>query len=93
MIVRMRIKIGGYRDLQPWPEIGDTIELPDAEAADLIANGYAEEATDEPIDEPATDDGEATADDAGAPARDDVKAPSTEPLKPKAARKAPARKR
>ena len=42
MHVRMKTKIGGYRNEVPWPEVGDTIEVPDHEANDLIRNGYAE---------------------------------------------------
>ncbi len=41
-IVRMRMKIGGLRNLKPWPETGGEIELPDGEAADLVRFGRAE---------------------------------------------------
>jgi len=42
MRVRMKTQIGGYRDLQPWPAPGGTIDVPDPEGRDLIAAGYAE---------------------------------------------------
>ena len=44
MLVRMKQYISGYRDGVPWPLKGGTVEVPDHEGADLIANGYAEEA-------------------------------------------------
>lgn len=47
MLVRMKTQIGGYRDSEEWPGIGETIELPDGEADRMIAAGYAEEATGE----------------------------------------------
>lgn len=50
MQVTMRIAIGGYRNGQEWPAPGGTIDVPDHEAADLIANGYAV------ATEPAADD-------------------------------------
>lgn len=40
--VRMLINITGARDGVPWPEVGGTIDVPDAEAENLVANGYAE---------------------------------------------------
>lgn len=58
MIVRMKTKIGGYRNGDKWPEVGGTIDLPAHEAESLIANGYATAAADsdpEPVvdaDEP-----------------------------------------
>lgn len=45
MNVTMLTKIGGYRNGLEWPERGGTIDVPDHEAADLIANGYATPAT------------------------------------------------
>lgn len=42
MRVRMTIQIGGSRNGEYWPAPGDTIDVPDHEAADLIANKYAE---------------------------------------------------
>lgn len=37
----MKVQIGGFRDLEPWPAPGDTIDVPEHEAADLLAAGYA----------------------------------------------------
>lgn len=39
--VRMAIKISGTRDGNDWPNPGQTIDVSPAEAADLIAGGYA----------------------------------------------------
>lgn len=41
-LVKMKIGIGGYRDDEPWPPPGGTIDLPDHEAADIVAAGYGE---------------------------------------------------
>lgn len=45
MLVRMKTNITGYRNEEPWPEVGETIDVPEHEAEQLIANGYAEPAT------------------------------------------------
>lgn len=42
MRVRMRVNITGTRDGQDWPRIGDTLDVPDLEGAELCANGMAE---------------------------------------------------
>lgn len=58
----MRAYIDGGINGGPWPPIGGTIELPDHVAAELIADGRAEEATPEPVVETAVlADGEETA--------------------------------
>lgn len=44
VLVQMRTQIGGTRNGAPWPARGDVIDLPDHEAADMIAAGYAVEA-------------------------------------------------
>ena len=49
--VRMLIFIAGARNGEPWPEVGGTITVGDAEAENLIANGYAE-AAEEDTDAP-----------------------------------------
>jgi hypothetical protein len=41
MIVRMTVTISGSRDGRPWPRRGETIELPDEEAASLCASRLA----------------------------------------------------
>lgn len=41
MKIEMRVAITGTRDGVDWPNVGDTIDLPAAEAADLIAGGLA----------------------------------------------------
>jgi len=41
MQVKMIAQLTGTRDGEDWPRVGATIDLPDAEAADLIMNGYA----------------------------------------------------
>lgn len=42
MKIRMRVEISGHRNLKPWPKAGETIDLPEAEAAQLCASGMAE---------------------------------------------------
>ena len=44
MKVKMLIKISGTRDGQDWPEVGGEIDLPKAEAEQMIANGQVEKA-------------------------------------------------
>lgn len=41
MIVTMRRQISGTRDGVDWPAPGETIDVPDDEAATLIALGHA----------------------------------------------------
>jgi hypothetical protein len=63
MRVVMNTRIGGFRNGEPWPEPGGVIDVPDHEAVDLIANGYASEA--DPDEIPAIEensDGEADED-------------------------------
>lgn len=69
MRVEMRIRISGFRNLEPWPEIGETIDLPDHEAADLIAAGYAKEVPGDST-ETGTDDGPAAPEVDAAPDED-----------------------
>lgn len=40
--VVMKGKISGTRDGKPWPDVGDTIDLPKDEADRLIRQGMAE---------------------------------------------------
>lgn len=40
-IIRMRSKISGTRDGIDWPAPGETLEVPNAEAAQLVAGGQA----------------------------------------------------
>lgn len=48
MIVEMRARISGTRNGQDWPQVGETISLPDAEARDMIAAGLVVEVADAP---------------------------------------------
>jgi hypothetical protein len=41
MRVRMKVTISGTRDGQPWPERGQSVDLPDSEAEQLVASGLA----------------------------------------------------
>lgn len=68
MRVRMKTKIGGYRDGAEWPEPGEYIDVPAHEAADLIANGYAQEAD-------SADENDDSAVDGRAPSHADATAP------------------
>ena len=44
MRVTMKLQISGTRNGEPWPARGETIDLPDDEAAALVAQGAAEPA-------------------------------------------------
>ncbi|MFD7860973.1 hypothetical protein [Streptomyces sp. NPDC059783] len=48
MRIRMKVAMSGLRNGQPWPAVGETTELPTAEAAHLCASGIAEEVQAEP---------------------------------------------
>lgn len=41
MKVKMIVSITGTRNGQDWPAAGETVDLPDAEARDLVAGGLA----------------------------------------------------
>lgn len=43
MKVRMLTKISGTRDGEEWPEVGGSVDLPEAEARALVAGGQASE--------------------------------------------------
>ncbi len=78
MHVRMKVKIGGYRNGEEWPDRGGVLEVPDHEGADLILAGYAEEAHG-PDAEPAPDlqpAGDDELEQGEAPAGDDEPAPT-----------------
>ena len=49
MRVRLLVGITGTRNGVDWPRIGESIDLPDVEAADLVTAGLAEP---EPVAEP-----------------------------------------
>lgn len=55
MNVTMRVQISGTRDGQDWPAPGASIDVPDDEAAQLLALGLATEGSDDDR-QPATDD-------------------------------------
>ena len=59
MLVRMKTRIGGYRNGESWPAPGGTIDLPAHEAHGLIANGYASLESDELVE---LDEGQAADD-------------------------------
>lgn len=95
MLVQMKTQIGGYRNGEAWPAPGGLVDLPAHEAADMIANGYAEEAPD--ANPAVADDPVAPVDDVPADADDDVAADpvdeapaadTAEAVKPKRTRKA-----
>lgn len=92
MRVRMNTKIGGYRDGVEWPDPGECLDVPAHEAADLIANGYAKEASDADQDNAGDNDGDRSTAPTGdpAPEGDGNPAPTGEQVavKPKAAPKA-----
>lgn len=41
-VVVMRVAVSGTRNGVPWPRPGDTVVLPEAEAAALVAAGLAD---------------------------------------------------
>ena len=51
MNITMRRQISGSRDGVDWPAPGESIDVPDDEAASLIGLGLAEAAADAPADE------------------------------------------
>ncbi len=50
MRVVMRVRISGTRDGADWPPVGGELDLPDREAVELIAAGYAAPVPDAPIE-------------------------------------------
>lgn len=42
MLIRMKADVSGARNGVPWPRRGGTLDVPDAEGADLCAAGIAE---------------------------------------------------
>lgn len=48
MRVTMTQHVGGFRDGEPWPARGETIDLPDHEGANLVRSGLAVETEPEP---------------------------------------------
>ncbi|MYU24021.1 hypothetical protein [Streptomyces sp. SID8352] len=80
MRVRMKVSLSGTRDGEPWPPRGRLADLPDREAADLMAAGLAE---------PPGDDGDRP-ETATAPEAETATAPEAETATA-GRRKAPAR--
>lgn len=89
MLIEMRTRIGGYRNGEPWPEVGGTIDVPDHEAADLISNGYAKESSREATDAGPTEPPAADSDEESVADTDETAAADSDPLevKPKRGRK------
>ena len=56
MRVQMQIHITGYRDGEPWPPVGGTVDVPEREALELISQGYAKAVEDGPVVEAVGDD-------------------------------------
>ena len=80
MRVTMSIQIGGYRNGEPWPAPGNTIDVPEGEAHDLIANHYAEATDDQAT--AADNDPAAVSEPDATPAADNDPAAVSEPVKP-----------
>ena len=53
MKIRLKTEITGLRNGVPWPAVGETMELPDNEAAEMCAAGHGE-----PVAEKAQDKAE-----------------------------------
>lgn len=47
----MRVHISGLRNGVLWPGVGEVIDLPDAEAQDMVKNRYADFVTDAVVPE------------------------------------------
>lgn len=89
MKITMLVAITGTRDGQEWPDVGGTLDVPDREAADLIAVGYAKEVDGATGSEHDVDETETTEPDA-VPAEDSDPEPVEEPSpakKPKRSKK------
>jgi hypothetical protein len=50
MQVRLRATLSGTRNGHAWPPAGRTVDLPDAEAVDLIRARLAEPAGEQPVE-------------------------------------------
>lgn len=64
MLIRMTVQLSGTRDAATWPAPGGLVDLPDAEALEVVATGVAEIApvdTDRTATAPATDEQATTA--------------------------------
>lgn len=44
MKVRVKVRPLGLLNGYPWPEVGESVDLPDAVAKDMVASGAVEEA-------------------------------------------------
>jgi len=44
MKVRVKVQPLGLLNAQPWPAVGETVDLPDEVAKEMIAAGHVEEA-------------------------------------------------
>lgn len=53
MRIRMKVALSGTRNGKDWPPPGETIDLPDNEAAAMCAAGLADPVKDEPKPETA----------------------------------------
>jgi hypothetical protein len=47
MKVKMLVSISGTRDGAKWPEHGEIVDLPDAEASEYVAQGIAQPSADD----------------------------------------------
>lgn len=54
MRISMKVHMSGSRNGQPWPPVGEPVDLPTGEAQHLCASGIAEEVRDELADEETT---------------------------------------
>lgn len=48
--IKLKVTISGTRDGVEWPPIGGAIDLPEAEAAQMIAAGLASAVTSAPVE-------------------------------------------
>lgn len=52
MKVKLKVQLSGTRDGVPWPAIGSVVELPAAEARDMVTSGTADTVNDSDAPEP-----------------------------------------
>lgn len=50
MRVKMKVEVSGSRDGAAWPPLGEILDVPDAEGADMIRAGQAEAVGDKPVE-------------------------------------------
>jgi hypothetical protein len=79
MKIKMKVQVSGSRNSEAWPAVGQTLDVPDDEGAELCAAGLASPVadkgkTEKAVAEPELETREATDDDEVDALRDEAKA-------------------